>query len=148
MAPSRRVRRPAAVLALAFLAGIAIAGRTPGRPEGWLFLGLLGAALLLSPLAAGRVWRSLALLALCVIGGGSVGARAFRSQDSGVDWVPRDGRFVALEIEGRVLGAAETAVDGERRLSHPEPCREVVFTEMAPEVHFEVAPEDVPAAAP
>jgi hypothetical protein len=39
-------------------------------------------------------------------------------------------------------------VDGERRLSHPEPCREVVFTEMAPEVHFEVAPEDVPAAAP
>jgi hypothetical protein len=39
-------------------------------------------------------------------------------------------------------------VDGDRRLSHPDPCREVVFTEMAPEVHFDVAPEDVPAAAP
>jgi len=35
-------------------------------------------------------------------------------------------------------------VDGARQLSHADLCREVVFTEMAPEVHMEVDPSDLP----
>jgi hypothetical protein len=37
-------------------------------------------------------------------------------------------------------------VDGERSLSHAELCREVVFTEVRPEVHVEVEEEDSPPA--
>jgi len=116
MAPPVRPRRPAVVFGLAFLAGVALAGRGPGSPGAWLWLGLIGAAVLFTPEHGRAVWSTLALVMLFLIGGWSVAARSFHGRDSGVDWVPRDGRYAALELEGRVLGAAETTADGERRI--------------------------------
>jgi competence protein ComEC len=114
MSPSRRVRRPAAVLGLALLAGTALAGAAPGLTGAWLWLGLLMAALLVAPLHAGEARRSIALMALCGTAGWWVGVRALR--EPGFEWVPGHGRYAALHIEGRVLGAAETRADGERRI--------------------------------
>jgi len=116
MVPSRRVRRPAAVLGLALLAGVAMAGRSLGGPGGWLCLGLLGAAVLVGPPRARAVVSTLALPMVCVIAGWWFGARAFHAHNSVVGWVPENGRYVAIEIEGRVLGASETTSDGDRLL--------------------------------
>lgn len=116
MAPPVRPRRPAVALGLALLAGIALAGRGPGSPGAWLWVGLLGGAVLFTPRRGRAAWSTLALVGVFLVVGWLVATRAFHGLDSRVDWVPLDGRFAALELEGRVLGAAETTADGERRL--------------------------------
>jgi len=111
---ARGRRAPAVPFAIAFLAGIGLAGTSVPIESAlpWTLAGLVCAQALVPRRCLLR-----AVLLLSVATAGSLHLRAARAEDQrSTAWLPRDGGSVALELLGTVDAAPERAPHGERAL--------------------------------